>query len=285
MSDLEIRSATVGEFAAAVEWAAAEGWNPGRDDLASFHKTDPQGFLMGFMEDEPVSSISVVRYGSTYGFLGFYIVSPKQRGKHFGIRTWLAGLKHLESRVIGLDGVVAQQDNYRASGFSLAGRNVRFTGMPDVTGNNSHSTVRQIGEGDLNAVLNYDRQFFPADRTAFTADWALPRIGSSRLGMVSITNGAVSGYGVIRKCLSGYKIGPLFADCEAIATDLLAALTATIVAGSDVSIDVPEDNPAAIRITEHSGLKPSFETARMYKGGIPDLPLTRSFGITSFELG
>jgi hypothetical protein len=28
-----------------------------------------------------------------------------------------------------------------------------------------------------------------------------------------------------------------------------------------------------------------FETARMYAGGSPDLPLRRLFGVTSFELG
>jgi hypothetical protein len=28
-----------------------------------------------------------------------------------------------------------------------------------------------------------------------------------------------------------------------------------------------------------------FETARMYKGNRPDLPMARLFGVTSFELG
>ena len=30
---------------------------------------------------------------------------------------------------------------------------------------------------------------------------------------------------------------------------------------------------------------PVFETARMYRGGQPQLPLDRVFGVTSFELG
>jgi hypothetical protein len=32
-------------------------------------------------------------------------------------------------------------------------------------------------------------------------------------------------------------------------------------------------------------MSPVFETARMYKGAAPKLPLERIFGITSFELG
>jgi len=32
-------------------------------------------------------------------------------------------------------------------------------------------------------------------------------------------------------------------------------------------------------------MKPVFETARMYTGAAPDLPLPKLFGVTSFELG
>jgi len=32
-------------------------------------------------------------------------------------------------------------------------------------------------------------------------------------------------------------------------------------------------------------MKPVFETARMYTGCAPALPLARAFGVTSFELG
>jgi hypothetical protein len=32
-------------------------------------------------------------------------------------------------------------------------------------------------------------------------------------------------------------------------------------------------------------MKPSFETARMYNRGEPDIDLSKVFGITTFELG
>src|SRR3546814_1528602 len=84
---------------------------PGRRDAANFHVADPSGFLMGFVDDQPVACISVVRYGDGYGFLGFYIVARELRGRGHGMAVWQAGLQHLGSRTIGLDGVVAQQDN------------------------------------------------------------------------------------------------------------------------------------------------------------------------------
>jgi Acetyltransferase (GNAT) domain len=57
------------ELDVAVEWAADEGWNPGLKDADCFHRTDSDGFLMGFRDGEPVASISVVRYDGAFGFL------------------------------------------------------------------------------------------------------------------------------------------------------------------------------------------------------------------------
>ena len=50
-------------------------------------------------------------------------------------------------------------------------------------------------------------------------------------------------------------------------------------------VDPPEPNAAAIAMVERYGFKPVFETARMYTGETPDIPLTSVFGVTSFEFG
>src|SRR5690606_7258828 len=133
VSGVALRSGSAAEFAVAVEWAAAEGWNPGLDDLAAFHGTDPYGFFMGWIGSKPVSSISVVRYGATFGFLGFYIVHVDHRGTGAGLATWNHGMAYLQGRTVGLDGVVSQQANYRKCGFVLAGRNVRHSGVPPLS--------------------------------------------------------------------------------------------------------------------------------------------------------
>jgi hypothetical protein len=93
------------------------------------------------------------------------------------------------------------------------------------------------------------------------------------------------GYGVLRPCRQGYKIGPLFADTPEGAETLFCALRAQVPPGQPFYLDVPEVNAAAIALTEKYGLQSVFETARMYTPEIPVLPTDRIFGVTTFELG
>jgi hypothetical protein len=278
--DLTIRVMTRQDLDLAIDWAAAEGWNPGLNDAECFQAIDPAGFLMGYLGDKPIASISVVRYAGTFGFLGLYIVRPDQRGRGFGYRLWQAGMASLEDRIVGLDGVVAQQENYGRSGFVLAHRNVRFGGTPQVDVPQNECLQRVTPE-IVEAVLAYDRPFFPAPRETFLRCWLKP---DARSAFAFVEDGTVKGYGVIRACRSGYKIGPLFADSEREADWLFQAL-ASEANGDAVFLDLPEPNRAAVQLATRYGLSPVFETARMYRGAMPNLPLSRTYGISTFELG
>src|SRR5215471_14056292 len=126
--DLRIRVMRPDEIALAADWAAAEGWNPGLADPACLATVDPEGFLIGELDGAPTATISCVNYDERFAFLGFYIVRPDLRGRGYGLRIWNAAIAHAPARTIGLDGVVAQQGNYRKSGFQLAYANVRYGG-------------------------------------------------------------------------------------------------------------------------------------------------------------
>jgi len=80
-------------------------------------------------------------------------------------------------------------------------------------------------------------------------------------------------------------VGPLFADTPVLAERLLCALTAATPAGSTFYLDIPEPNTEACALVQRHGMERVFETARMYMGGAPQLPLQRLYGVTSFELG
>jgi hypothetical protein len=284
LSIFEVREAMPAEVELMVDWAAAEGWNPGIADAAAFRVADPGGFLMGFVDGEPVSAISVVAYGEAFGFLGHYIVRPEWRGKGFGIATWKAGMARLGERTVGLDGVVAQQATYARSGFALAHRNVRYGG-PATAGEIADPRLVAVSgkwpAGMAGALVAYDRQFFAGPRDGFLRAWiATPAYRT----LAFVEENTIRGYGTIRPCREGLKIGPLFADTPDIAERIFGALTSRH-RGETVYLDPPMPNAAAVALAERHGLKPGFETARMYRGPAPVLPLDRIYGITSFELG
>ena len=279
-SNYTIKTMSRKEVNIAIEWAAAEGWNPGLHDAECYFTADPNGFLIGLIGDEPIATISVIKYGEFFGFLGFYIVKPEYRGKGYGIQIWNAGLKYLEGRNIGLDGVVAQQDNYKKSGFKLAYRNIRYEGIggcppPD-------SEIVQLSTLPFETIDSYDRPFFPENRSKFIKSW-INQPECHSLGIMQ--NGKLSGYGVIRGCRVGYKIGPLFANNPEIAESLFLALKSKVKSTEPVFLDTPEVNQSAVALAERYNMKASFETARMYSGEMPDIPINRLFGVTSFEIG
>ncbi len=273
-----VRGMSGSEVELALAWAAAEGWNPGRADALPFQIADPGGFLIGHVEDEPAAVISVVRYGTDFGFLGLYIVAPHLRGRGYGLKLWQSGLAHLEGRTVGLDGVVAQQDKYRRSGFVYAWPNHRFGGVIEGRDDPGLRDARTLPFAEL---ARFDAALFPAARDSFLAAWlAMPESRTLAL----MRDGEIVGLGTIRRCLSGCKIGPLHARDRHSAERLLLALAA-FAPGEELFLDVPGANAAAMRMAEGFGLTQRFETARMYRGVAPGLPLDQIYGITSFELG
>ncbi|MGQ7936004.1 GNAT family N-acetyltransferase [Paraburkholderia sp. D1E] len=280
--DFIVRNMAADDVALSVEWAAVEGWNPGLHDAECFRAGDPGGFFIGEWRGEPVACISAVAYGEHFGFIGLYIVKPAFRGRGFGMRVWQHGMDYLRHRNVGLDGVVAQQANYRKSGFRLAYRNIRFQGVVQAIAQDAtRSTILSASALPFEPLFDYDRQCFPAARERFLAVW-LRQPGA--IAQVAVRDGQVAGYGVLRRCRTGCKIGPLFADSDEIAGDLFDALAAR-VPGEVVVLDVPETNPAAVALAERHGMTSVFETARMYTQEPPTIQIKRVFGVTSFELG
>ncbi|MEA3277382.1 MAG: GNAT family N-acetyltransferase, partial [Pseudomonadota bacterium] len=211
------------------------------------------------------------------------------RGKGLGNTLWHARRERLLARLrpgasIGLDGVFAMQDYYARGGFVFSHRDIRY--RVDIPG---HPATPTVDDGDIipladvpdDQVLAYDRTCFPAPRPTFLKGW-ISQPDALALGWRR--DGKLSGYGVIRRCGEGCKIGPLFADDAQAATALYAHL-AGFAAGGPLFLDAPENNPAAIELVHRHQMIEVFGCARMYLGPSPDLAHERIFGVTTFELG
>ena len=266
------------EVTLAVDWAATEDWNPGLADASCFAAAAPDGFMLGELAGAPAAILSVVNYDEHFSFLGFYIVRPDLRGRGLGLRIWQAGLARAGSRAIGLDGVVAQQDNYRKSGFVFAYNHIRYGGwvapLPKTT-----RTV-SLTEVSFDLIARDDTTVFPAARPKFLCTWiAAP----GHVGRALIRDKRLVAWGVIRPCRTGRKIGPLIADDRDAAEAVFAALVGP--AGGQVFLDVPQPNEAAVALAIAHEFAPVFETARMYSGSTRPVSLQRVYGVTTFEMG
>ncbi len=266
------------ERALAIDWAAGEGWNPGLHDAAAFGTVDSLGWLICEVDNAPVGCITALRYDNSFAFVGFYIVKPEHRGKGYGLSLWESAMDRVRDRNAGLDGVLAQVDNYAKAGFVLDGRNARYRGSGDGAANGGTNLV---APGDISTLIAYDRTCFPAPRGAFLREWFTLPDSFSR---VARRDAEIVGYGTIRRCREGWKIGPLFANDIAVAKRLFQDLRSH-AAGEHIYLDVPTSNLAAVGLATEAGMGVVFETARMYPRGRPAFAAGRVFGVTSFELG
>jgi len=277
------RLATREELDVAVQWAAKEGWNPGKQDADIFWETDPEGFVCIEREGEVIGTGSIVSYGD-FGFMGFFIVREDLRQQGIGAPFWHWRKDRLFSRLqsgsaIGMDGVFDMQPFYARGGFEFTHRNIRMEGVGQPS--NPSAEIVALSEVGFYQVAACDKHHFGFDRETFLRRWIAPQFGQA-LGQVR--DGKLGGYGVIRQCETGYKIGPLFADDEAIAEDLFTALASQAI-GEPIFLDTPENNPAALALAERHGMQEVFGCARMYAGPIPQLPWQNIYGVTTFELG
>lgn len=284
MEKPEFRKLDAGGVKTLVEWAKAEGWNPGPHDAAVYFQTDPDGFYGYFNRGELIAGGSIVSYDGDYGFMGFFIVEPAYRSRGIGRELWFQRRNTLLERLkpgasIGMDGVVAMQGFYEKGGFKIAFRDERH----ELKGNTfpHNPQISSINKDDHQAILHYDQRCFGFSRPQFIIPWLqMPQVKTFKY----LDGGELRGFAIVRKATEGYKVCPLFADDATVAEALFQACQHA-VAGESLFIDIPMNNPAAVELLKKYNTTYVFECARMFYGDAPRVDQYKIFGLTTFELG
>jgi predicted GNAT family N-acyltransferase len=284
--NVSIAQMTRDEFNVVVSWAEKEGWNPGVNDADIFWKTDPDGYIaMKNDNNELIGSGSIISYNRKFGFMGFFIIKPEYRDHGLGKKLWYYRLGRLLERLdkdapVGMDGVFSMQGFYAKGGFKFSHRNLRMEGNV-LPGSSISGNIKPAVHFNFNEILEYDTRHFGFPRKNFIKLW-IDQKGYKTYGYDR--SGNLAGFGTIRKCIKGYKIGPLFADSFEIADEIFKKLVSE-AEGNYIYLDIPEINPEAVRLASKYNLKECFGCARMYYGKTPELPYRNIFGVTTFELG
>jgi len=283
INNYRVRTATVKDVELMIQLAKKEGWNPGLHDGKPFYAADPNGYFIGELETENgpeiISCVSGVKYENKFAFGGFYIVKEEYRKMDYGIKIYNHLIEYVGNLCLGIDGVVAQQENYKKAGFVFAHNQMRYEGI-NMKGKLQTECI-PIKEIPLDDLIKYDSSVFMFNRKDFLKEWV---VMPESYSLAITDNSRLRGYGVIRKCYKGYKIGPIFAEINSIAEKLFLSLI-EFSEGKEVYLDVPETNKDGMAMKEKYNMKYVFETARMYMNGNPNIPIDKVFGVTSFELG
>ncbi len=284
--DAIIRQMSRPELQQLLDWAALEGWNPGINDAELFWNLDPDGFMAIEVENILAGGGAVIRHNSMFGFMGLFIVDPRFRSQQLGSQLWVARKEKLQSRLklgatIGLDGVTEMVPFYERGGFRQFTKHRRFEFKPTNLRLDQDAGLTHLSKIDFSDIEALDEGCFPGNRQAFLKNW----IGQDNaIGLGLVEKDRLRGYGLMRPCLSGWKVGPLIADQIESANRLWSGF-AKHSQGKSIFIDSPDNNPAAIRLCESYSMTEVFGCQRMYLGQPPELDHARIFGITTLEVG
>ena len=290
-----IRNISNDDLQKVTDWAKLEGFAPGIDDISIYKNTDKQGVWVGCLNNIPVGSIACVKYNSSYGFLGLFIVKKEYRNRGYGVKLWKHGLNYLKDiDCIGLEAAPMRIHDYQKWGFKKSSVTNRWKlyGNKNLPKFNfykdSYSEFRVVPGDKISseAVILYDSQREPSPRPHFLNDWLKNSYGLVKA--IVDKNGMCHGFGRIRPCIlvddkKGWRIGPLLADTPPLAELLIRELVGDL--DNEILLDCSGLNPYANYLLSNLGFYEISKTFRMYKGIQPPTPMNQVYGLACLELG
>ena len=283
------------------ERSAKQGWRPGALDHISYYAADKTGFFVGELDGNTIGCMSVVKYTSSFAFIGHYIMDEPYKDKGLGIRMWNAALASInDSYNISGDSVLEKVDMYSKLGVKLhwyqqyydlvaatAVRALKDFKPPKPL------KVQSVSDELFPRILKYDKNVNSFPRQGFLKEWLFAPNCYASVALDNRDN--IVGYAVVRKMLreeEGWKIGPCFADNSVIARSLYSDLCEKVADASPdavIAACVPcsdiFDQEALKIVVELSG-RPKLMLARLYRYGIHlGMSLKKIFALTPPELG
>jgi GNAT superfamily N-acetyltransferase len=283
-----------------VGWGANEQWNTSLGDADSLYSQDPNGFFIGELTDDDgtkaIASLQVAKYDRDYTHIAAYQVLREYRGKGYGKTLWDFGMDYAKNdgSTIGLDGAVAQQNNYKKIGFVEAFYTYRYVTdsrvIREIAQKNQSTTSLELKDANdvpFDQVLQYDTKYVGAPRSGFLKN-LIKREDAHALVALD-KNNQIMGLAVLRASMEGHRFGPLYAETHQIARELFITLSNKVE--GKIFIETPktkrEENVQELH--EEFNMEICGENSRMYIKGksekdFSSLPTTNIYGII-FELG
>jgi GNAT superfamily N-acetyltransferase len=219
------------DLSAALKLSNEPGWNQTTADWSVFIE---HGMVFGLKEGGTLIATSAILPYSSFGFISMVLVTQMWRKRGLATRLLEQAITALSARglVPVLDATPAGAVVYARRGFQSIFDLCRWE-RPEPTAAStpkSRAPARAVGMKELDGLVQRDREAFGSDRR-FLLQAFLQRAGTRAL----LSQG---GFVMTRKGHRAVQLGPLVADSEAAAIDLLAGAVAGL--GGPVFLDVAE---------------------------------------------
>lgn len=243
--NLAIKKMTLSELSIAITMAAKEGWNPGLYDAQPYYETDKHAFWALWLDNEIIGLISAVCYFNkiaSFAYIGFFIVRESFRKKGYGSILWNHAIKNTAERIgsgsIYLYAVPQQELRYKNEGFISYDTIHRFSLEKSYEFTSTESRIEDKSTVFGNMVT-YDQSIWGASREKLLRGF-LKNPDSIAAVCIKRNSKIVTAYGFIRRCLSGFRIGPMAAKNYSSARKVMLFLLSKTPVGSAIIIDTPQ---------------------------------------------
>jgi GNAT superfamily N-acetyltransferase len=251
------------DIPAGLRLCRASRWNQLENDWAAFLELNPAGCRVAEKDGRVIGTVATFRYQDRFSWLAMMLVDPQERRTGIGTQLLSEGLAILaDQRCIRLDATPAGRELYREHGFLDEYSIGRMTRSPG-TGTNAAASgrARRMGEKDLSAVFEHDREIFGADRQ-YLLQSLFDR--SPEYAWVVGDSEVVQGYCFSRPGFLYRQLGPIVADDENIASDLLSQCL--LEADETFVIDIPHASLDWLNWVSARGFREERTFVRMYRG-------------------
>jgi GNAT superfamily N-acetyltransferase len=235
--EITVRPLSERDLTSAVALSREAGWNQTAADWRIFIELG--GVICLLRDGRVIATAATLPYAGTFAWVSMVLVTASERRQ--GLASWL--LRHCVDDLLArkfvpvLDATPAGRAVYVGLGFQdhwtlqrLVGHSLRIAATDP-----SAAATRSIEVADWPRLIAYDAAIFGADRGGLLQRLA-PRLHDAAL--IAERDGKLAGYLLGRDGRVMNQLGPLVAEDDAVAIDLLARAIGSI--SSPIAIDLAD---------------------------------------------
>ena len=258
---IEIRPMAAADVPLGLRLCRQAGWNQIESDWRRFLSMQPQGCFVAEMDSVPVATTVTCLFGPV-AWIAMVLVEVTARRQGVATSLLKHALEFLDSQgveSVRLDATAAGQPVYEKLGFGPEYRLTRCEGTAPPASTPSLTIAATTSL--LSQIVGFDRRVTGTHREKMLVQLFEESPGDMR---VLCREGQLEGFVTVRRGANATQIGPCIATRDA--GPLLLSDAFARWSGRRVFIDIPRDNPGAMRLVETIGLTTQRHFMRMCRG-------------------